>query len=713
MKKGFEKGSVLLTKKAIITILSGIIALVPFLISKNFVELQKQNKELEISKDVYAAFQDEFQKIFLNLQSIKSVYLVKNFDLTPDEFKKYAESKEYFKSYNSVYGFGFIRYVKAKELSSYLNKNKNLEYFKIKAVNGGDNREGQDRFIIENIEPIGINQAVRGLDISSEQHRREAAISSMKTGFPVVTEKITLVQDNKIQSGFLYLVPIYKRTHIPKDESARIESFLGWGYAPILASNLIHSIGNRIHHNVKYILSDLDPNGIIDDKDDVIFQDAETNNEGLHKSLISPPLVLEVGQKKWSLSIFHVQEKEEIIVKYLPLFVLLFSFILLYYILTILCKLYFDKKNALSDVKSIKRDLENAIGQVPVMIGYWDADLKNVYANYAYLKYFGSTPEQARGKHISEIIGTDLFEKNKSKLFAALGGELQAFERDVSLVNGGIRHTYVKYIPDIVDGRTIGITVVVSDVTDLKRTHEKLSQASRLAALGEMAGSIAHEINNPLTLILGRADLISQNIKTGNIEPEYIEKSLEKIKATAVRISNIVESLKRTSRSSQKDPFIEEKISRIFNDVNELCTQKIKSKNIKFEQFIGTDLEIECHPSELVQVISNLISNSIDAICEFDDRWIKLESVVTSGSSIQISVTDSGSGIPDDILKQLMVPFFTTKPVGKGTGLGLTISRKILEDHGGELFYDKNSKNTKFILNLPILQNVERLPKLK
>jgi signal transduction histidine kinase len=89
------------------------------------------------------------------------------------------------------------------------------------------------------------------------------------------------------------------------------------------------------------------------------------------------------------------------------------------------------------------------------------------------------------------------------------------------------------------------------------------------------------------------------------------------------------------------------------------------------------------------------------------EKWVALETTASSSDTIDIRVTDSGSGIPKPILEKLMQPFFTTKGVGKGTGLGLSISRQIIADHGGELFYDETSPNTSFVIRLPLLKKSE------
>lgn len=114
-------------------------------------------------------------------------------------------------------------------------------------------------------------------------------------------------------------------------------------------------------------------------------------------------------------------------------------------------------------------------------------------------------------------------------------------------------------------------------------------------------------------------------------------------------------------------------------------------------------LKIEGRPAQLSQVILNLISNAVDAIMHQPEKWVELK-ITLQNEMIIFSVTDSGNGIPKEVAEKIMQPFFTTKEIGKGTGLGLSISKGIVEDHQGKFYYDENCKNTRFCVEIPIIQ---------
>jgi C4-dicarboxylate-specific signal transduction histidine kinase len=113
------------------------------------------------------------------------------------------------------------------------------------------------------------------------------------------------------------------------------------------------------------------------------------------------------------------------------------------------------------------------------------------------------------------------------------------------------------------------------------------------------------------------------------------------------------------------------------------------------------DGQVNCRPTQLSQVLLNLLSNAFDAVSALSEKWVRL-TVTQEEQKLIIKVIDSGNGIPSDIAEKIMQPFFTTKVIGKGTGLGLSISRGIIESHEGALFYDPSEKNTTFVIELPI-----------
>ncbi|MFK8138740.1 MAG: ATP-binding protein [Bdellovibrionales bacterium] len=255
------------------------------------------------------------------------------------------------------------------------------------------------------------------------------------------------------------------------------------------------------------------------------------------------------------------------------------------------------------------------------------------------------------------------------------------------------------------------IACVSLDVTSEKQAEELIEQqraiqleASRLSSIGEMANSMAHEINNPLAIISGKTDQLDSLITSGKEKPEYIKKCIESIQTNVTRISKIIRSLRTVSGSSEES-FQQCDLSEIVEDSLSLCRERMKSAGIQ----ISIDLkakEIEAHSSQLSQAILHLMSNSIEQITahKCTEKWIKIESSINKEAMVEIVITDSGQGIPVEVANKMFQPFFSTKEIGDGVGLGLTVVRSIVQNHSGEIFVDNSAKNTCFTITVPLYQ---------
>ena len=246
----------------------------------------------------------------------------------------------------------------------------------------------------------------------------------------------------------------------------------------------------------------------------------------------------------------------------------------------------------------------------------------------------------------------------------------------------------------------------------LLKLSAELSQASKMTSLGEMASGISHEINNPLSVIVGKAELLKRKIEAGTATMENIKDDLAAIEKNGKRISKIILSMKRLSRSADSDPKKMEPLSHIVEDVLEICRERFKNHQVDLRLVdLAPEMEIECQSTQIAQVLVNLLGNAFDAVEGLPEKWVELRAEIQNGFLL-VSVTDSGKGIKKEIVDKMMQPFFTTKEVGRGTGLGLSISKRIIENHGGEFIYDLISPHTRFAIKLPLgsktIQNILR-----
>lgn len=304
--------------------------------------------------------------------------------------------------------------------------------------------------------------------------------------------------------------------------------------------------------------------------------------------------------------------------------------------------------------------------------------------------------------------GEDSFTKANRMITKAFADGRNIFEWTHRKATGEDFPAEVLLSPIVLRGKTY-LQASVRDISERVKFQKELDEArlqqlnaSRLASLGEMAGGIAHEINNPMAVIRSQAELIV-NAMTRNQEltPQGLKLGMERIISTSDRISRIIKGLKLLSRDSSADPMLSTDLCTIVQDTLGFCEEKLREKQITLEVKCPANIFVLCRAVEISQVILNLISNSIDAIEGFDSPWIRIE-VKADKKMAFIKVTDSGAGIPKSVAEKITLPFFTTKEVGKGSGLGLSITRRIIDKHNGDFYLDPKAANTTFVIKLPL-----------
>lgn len=253
-----------------------------------------------------------------------------------------------------------------------------------------------------------------------------------------------------------------------------------------------------------------------------------------------------------------------------------------------------------------------------------------------------------------------------------------------------------------------GVIASILPINDLVRAKSELKiqearsqYAAKLASLGEFSATIAHEVNNPLTIIAGATNQLKSILRDSPQDSESIAILSDKIQDTTQRISRIIRSLKMLSGDADEEPYRNVSFSSVVEPAIEITKQKVSQCGITIK-IIGSETPVDLFGNEvqLSQVLMNLVSNAIDAVKDSEIKQIEIQYVVTL-QWLDILVIDSGRGIPKDVRPNIMTPFFSTKDSQQGTGLGLSISKEIIEHHQGTLSFLEDEPKTTFRIRLP------------
>ena len=231
--------------------------------------------------------------------------------------------------------------------------------------------------------------------------------------------------------------------------------------------------------------------------------------------------------------------------------------------------------------------------------------------------------------------------------------------------------------------------------------EEKLERAVILSAVGEVSASVAHEVRTPLTVIQGSAEQLKDRLGVFIENDPSSNKALNRILSCADKITKIVQNLTTTTRETKEDPYRTISLKSLFSDLEMMVNQKVQGAGIRLLlPEVQEDFKLYGREIEISQVLINLVNNAVDAVSSLSDRWIKV-SIHRNRTMTEIRVVDSGSGISESLQEKIFESFFTTKPAGKGTGLGLALCARMAKEHGGSLRYELFDGHTCFVLALP------------
>ena len=350
----------------------------------------------------------------------------------------------------------------------------------------------------------------------------------------------------------------------------------------------------------------------------------------------------------------------------------------------------------------------------PVLVAELDDSI--AYFNASFLTLFKTTPRLIQKqtsiiKYLTPIIPD--FEAYYKKILEhghALSSELNFFFEDqmYTLIIKGVKREQdcvMLLFKDVTVEKQLN-DKYRAQLEELKRTYSQVLQFDKLKVVGEMTANISHEINNPLTVAVGNAELISFCLESDDInaQKENIEKYNNNVNHSLERINAIITNMKEFLHVSEE--------KKEYSDANELVNKSIsfvepslKDTDIKIRVKVnGTAPIFLVNKTKVEQVFVNLIQNAVDSLKEFKtkDPLVVIElTTEKSGNFIRIDVKDNGPGISKENQEKIFTAFFTTKEVGKGTGLGLSISQQIIQSQQGKLNYVESATGAHFRIILP------------
>jgi signal transduction histidine kinase len=346
-----------------------------------------------------------------------------------------------------------------------------------------------------------------------------------------------------------------------------------------------------------------------------------------------------------------------------------------------------------------KKRFRDLINTVPGIITIIDRDLNYIEANHVTLAMYPETLSQKVG-YTSSSDYTRFVE-------SFMRSEKQEDVTELTInFEGGVKHLLTN-IHKTAEGGAVIVSTIMDELVrarkELKHQEAKAQYSAKLASLGQMAAGIAHEVNNPLTIIQGSANIVHKMVSENPIDVAGIKEFTQRMVQTCGRISKTIQSLKSLSRNGDNDPFTPVSMNKLLNDCANVCAHHFNMTSVSLvlpsdmPDFLARGREVQ-----MAQVLINLLNNACDAVKDLSLPWVEVR-VHKDESNGYIDVIDSGDGIPQGIRARIMEPFFTTKEVNMGTGLGLSISKTIMLAHDGELVLLENSEHTTFRMKFPLM----------
>lgn len=339
-----------------------------------------------------------------------------------------------------------------------------------------------------------------------------------------------------------------------------------------------------------------------------------------------------------------------------------------------------ERKRSEERLRQSAKQLFLITDTAPVYIAHCDSEARFKFVNRAYAERFGLSPVECIGKKISDVVGEEAYQSFRPYVERALEGDFVEFESEVPYLKIGKHFMHCSYAPEFdATGNVAGFVAAITDITARKQMEDALRKSEKLAAVGRLAATIAHEINNPLEAVTNIIWLLQQDPSLPPSAREYLKTADEEL----ARVAHLTKQTLDFYRGSAEPQRLN--VGELLEGVLGIFGPRLRNKTITVRKEIDPASEVTGVNSELRQILANLISNSIDAVALGGTIRVRVSPARRKDvKGVKITIADNGVGIPESHRKKIFEPFFSTKS-NVGTGLGLWIISEAIKKHDGSI----------------------------
>ncbi len=659
-----------------------------------------------------------------------------------DEFAAHIAQHDLAKEFPGAIGFGFIERVRRSELDDFVRREResgepDFRVFGL-APEASPLSEMPDLYVIRYCFPRERNANAWGLDVGSELERRLAAERAMRTGEASISGRITLVQDGKRQTAFLYYLPIYEKGADTSTPQLREQHLVGLAYAPIILSEALHGTSESLEGNLAFDIFDgpiTTVDRLLSDKDGgLIGIEGYVDNSFYDSSRYTARTSLQIGGRTWTMVATSTPTFEASIDFTTPILIAkggaLLSFLGAGFVLSLLT----SRQRALSLAQSMTSDLAKAKviaeeAQAVAKMRNWSYDLKTGTISWSKQLYGLCERDESLGTPDFDGVLSYYDEPSAETLAACVKqAAIDGTPYTLILRSGTGSGKYVRAEGrarknrkgQVVElfGTATDVTKEIAAAESLRKAQEQAEAANR--AKSAFLANMSHEIRTPLTAILGFTDLLRDSAETTG-SPAQRADAIDTIHTASNHLLTIINDILDISKIEAEKmsvESIETPIPAILLEVETLLSPRATGKGVHYSTQLSTPLpdRVLSDPTRFRQILMNLAGNAVK-FTEHGSITVTASQQERDGKlRLIVDIRDTGRGIAPEQSETLFNPFEqeneTVSRRYGGTGLGLTISRRLAELMGGSvrLIDTEHGKGSCFRIELPLTPLPDAIP---